>query len=61
MILSTITIATAWVFYRPIIGISVLVITAIFAVLLILKMRKAKPAEPAEPSFAAAGDAPPPL
>lgn len=59
MILATITIATAWVFYRPIIGIGVLVITGIFAVMLIMKLRKAKPA--GSPLSATAGDAPPPL
>lgn len=59
MIAATITIATAWLFYRPVVGISVLVITAVFVVLLIMKMRKAKP--PALEMPATAGDAPPPL
>ena len=60
MIATTLTIATAWLFYRPIIGISVLVITLLFVVLAILKIRKAKPPQLNMP-VGASGESPPPL
>ncbi|MBL9153625.1 MAG: TMEM43 family protein [Verrucomicrobiales bacterium] len=56
---STITIAVAWISYRPIIGIPVLVLTLGFFIWLVARLRKARPA--AAPSLDPASPAPPPL
>lgn len=55
---SSITIAAAWIFYRPLIGISVLVITGLFLFWLIKRLRKAKPEEP---EISVPAESPPPL
>lgn len=60
-IFSSLTIAAAWIFYRPEIGIAVLVITGLFVFLLVKRLRKAKPEEAGPPSMATSTDSPPPL
>jgi hypothetical protein len=54
---STVTVAVAWIFYRPVIGISVLVVTALLMVWLGMRLKKAKPQTAPD----LAGAAPPPL
>jgi hypothetical protein len=49
------TVSIAWIFYRPILGISVLVITVILFVLVVKRFRRASPAAPPLPA------GPPPL
>lgn len=55
---SSITIAAAWIFYRPLIGIAVLLITGFFLFWLIKRLRKSKPEEP---EMAVPTESPPPL
>ncbi len=56
---SSITIAAAWIFYRPPIGIAVLVITGLFVFWLVKRLRKAKPGEDVAAPVPA--DSPPPM
>ncbi len=46
-VLSLLTIAIAWIYYRPLLGISLLVIGIVIATLAIMKIKAAKPVEPA--------------
>lgn len=55
---STVTIAVAWISYRPLIGIPVLLITAALLVWLVRRLKRARPAPAAGASAAAV---PPPL
>lgn len=58
----TVTVAFAWIFYRPILGIGILVVTVGLVVLAIIKLRKA-PEVPTMPASTPPpmDDAPPPL
>jgi hypothetical protein len=51
----SLTVSIAWIFYRPVLGISVLVITVILFVLVVKRFRRASPAAPPLPA------GPPPL
>ncbi len=61
-ILWTVVVAIAWIFYRPILGIAILVITVALIVLIVRRLRK----DPAEGVSSSQGtppplDTPPPL
>ncbi len=61
-IISFTTIAIAWVFYRPVLGVSLLVIAVVLLVLLIRRIgQKKAAAAQAQPAYAGPTGAPPPL
>lgn len=53
----TIVVAIAWIFYRPLLGIAILVVTVGLTILIIRKLRSGKAAENTAPPL----DTPPPL
>jgi hypothetical protein len=58
--LSLLTIAVAWVFYRPLLGVFLLLVAAGIVVLIVRKMKKAKAAPSPGPPRTAAPPPPPP-
>ena len=56
----TIVVAVAWIIYRPLIGIALLVVTVALLVVLIMKMNKAKKQNAAAPAGAGSSAASPP-
>ncbi|MEM9017937.1 MAG: TMEM43 family protein [Verrucomicrobiota bacterium] len=57
----SITVAIAWIFYRPILGIAILVITVVLAVLLIKRLRAGKESPASAPPPPPLDSTPPPL
>jgi len=57
-ILWTLTVAVAWIFYRPLLGIAILVVTVVLIVMVVKRLRKSGPALTSGPP---AFDGPPPL
>jgi len=57
-ILWTLTVAVAWIFYRPLLGIAILIVTVVLIVMVVKRLRKSGPALTSGPP---AFDGPPPL
>lgn len=57
-ILAALTISVAWIFYRPLLGIAILVVAVVLTVLVVKRFRNRAPAGARPPALA---DAPPPL